>query len=324
MTDVLTGALSLLLTLNPPQGLLPASVEKTNGSLVMSTNDPLAIEFQALLKADDEATDTVDKWIEALPDGAEVSPELKKQIDAHQDKVIRRYEAFLVKYPAHAPAVIAYGSFLGDIGDELGMVTKWEKARLMDPSSPAVWNNLAGHYAHQGPIEKGFTYMEKAIELNPKEAQYWHSLGTITFLFRLDAQKHFKTNEQGVFEKAFQFYDRALALRPFDFKLATDVAQTWYGVRTLPAQSTEIARQTEVKIVESGLKAWTNAFRLASNDLEKEGIRLHFARWQIRSGRWAEARTNLDLVLDPSHAALKSRLDQNWTAKQSTNSSPQL
>jgi tetratricopeptide (TPR) repeat protein len=317
MSDVLAGALSLLLSTNKGTALTNLVAEQTGViASVAATNDPVALEFQGLLRADDEVSEEVQRWLDALPDGAAVSPELKARIDSRHDGMTRRYEDFLRRHPRHAPAMVAFGSYLGDIGDEIGMAEQWEKAREINPSDPAVWNNLAGHYAHRGPIEKAFPYIEKAIELNPKEAQYWHSAGTLTFLFRRDAEKYYHLDEQGVFRKAFEFYDKAMALQPLSFKLAADVAQTWYGVKAAPGETEDLRKAGESRLVESGMRAWTNAYRLAGTDVEREGVRLHFARWQIRAARWTEARTNLDLVSDSSLNDLKSRLERNWKEKQ--------
>lgn len=323
MSELLAGALSVLLSTNKEAALTqlvpaPAAAVATANA---GTNDPVQVEFRALLKLDDEVTTEVQKWLDALPAGAEVSPELKARIDEREGLLRQRYEDFLQKQPAHAEARLAYGSFLGDSGDEAGMVVQWEKAREVAPNNPAAWNNLAGHYAHRGPIEKAFPYLEKAIELNPRESQYWHSLGTLTFLFRRDAETHFKTDEQGVFRKAFEFYGKAMELQPLSFRLAADVAQSWYGVKPAPAADDEGRKAAELKLVESGLKAWTNAFRLATDGAEREGVRLHFARWQIRARRWEEARTQLDLVTDPSWLELKARLERSWRDRQASDAS---
>lgn len=317
MSDVLAGALSLLLATNKTAVLSTALVERAGIALPAgATNDPVEAEFQAILRLDDQVGEEVERWLDALPDGTEVSAELKARIDDRQGEVRKRYTAFLQKNPGHARAVIAYGSFLGDIGDEFAMVDQWEKARAMDPSNPAVWNNLAGHYAHRGPIEKAFPYFEKAIELKPTEAQYWHSLGTVTYLFRRDAEKYYGLDEQGVFRKAFEFYAKATALRPLDFKLASDVAQTWYGVKPAPAPDEAGRKRAELAVIESGLGAWTNVLRLATLDEEREGVRLHLARWQIKAGRWAEARTHLDAVTNATHSVVKARLERSWRDKQ--------
>ncbi len=317
MSDVLAGALSLLLATNKTALLNTALVERAGIAVpVNATNDPVEVEFQALLRLDDRVSDEVERWLDALPDGAEVSAELKARIDGRHEEVRKRYTAFMEKNPKNARAVIAYGSFLGDIGDEFAMADQWEKARAMDPSNPAVWNNLAGHYAHRGPIEKAFPYFEKAIELKPTEAQYWHSLGTVTYLFRRDAEKYYAIDEQGVFKKAFEFYAKATALRPLDFKLASDVAQTWYGVKPATAETDAAKKAAELVVIDSGLGAWTNALRLATLDEEREGVRLHMARWQIKAGRWAEARTHLDGVTNEVHATVKVRIERTWREKQ--------
>ena len=317
MSDVLAGALSLLLATNKTALVNTALVERVGVAVpVASTHDPVEAEFQTILRLDDQVGTEVERWLDALPDGAEVSAELKAKVDGRHEEVRKRYTAFMEKNPKHARAVIAYGSFLGDIGDEFAMADQWEKARAMDPSNPAVWNNLAGHYAHRGPIEKAFPYFEKAIELKPTEAQYWHSLGTVTYLFRRDAEKYYGVDEQGVFKKAFEFYAKATALRPLDFKLASDVAQTWYGVKPAPATHEVSSKAAELAVIESGLGAWTNALRLATLDEEREGVRLHMARWQIKAGRWAAARTHLDAVTNAVHSVVKQRLERNWREKQ--------
>ena len=323
MSELLAGALSVLLATNKEAALTRLAPAPATAAIsaAAGTNDPVQVEFRALLKADDETSDQVEKWLDALPAGAEVPAELKARIDEREEALRQRYEEFLRKNPGHAEARLAYGSFLGDAGDDAGMVLQWEKARELAPGNPAAWNNLAGHYAHRGPIEKAFPYMLKATELNPQEAQYWHSLGTLTFLFRRDAETFFKTDEQGVFRKAFEFYGKALSLQPNSFKLAADVAQTWYGVKPAPAEDEAGRKAAELQVVESGLKAWTNAFRLATDVPEREGVRLHFARWQIRARRWDEARTQLDLVSDPGLLELKARLERSWRDRQVLESS---
>ena len=42
--------------------------------------------------------------------------------------------------------------------------------------------------------------------------------------------------------------------------------------------------------------AWQVAQKLSTNELEREGIHLHFARWQINTGRYQDARRNLEAI----------------------------
>lgn len=123
MSDVLAGALVLLLATNKTALLNTSLVERVGVTVpVVATNDPVEVEFQALLRLDDQVGEQVERWLDALPDGTEVGAELKARIDARHEEVRKRYTAFMEKNPKHARAVIAYGSFLGDIGDEFAMV----------------------------------------------------------------------------------------------------------------------------------------------------------------------------------------------------------
>jgi predicted negative regulator of RcsB-dependent stress response len=79
--------------------------------------------------------------------------------------------------------------------------------------------------------------------------------------------------------------------------LASDVAQTYYGIK--PPRT------------EEALKAWTNALSLAHDELEREGVYIHFARLKLHAGRFAEARAHLDSITNEYYASLKARLSRN-------------
>src|SRR5207245_11652843 len=138
---------------------------------------------------------------------------------------------------------VGYGSFLNELHDEDGAVAQWEKGRELDPKDPAVWNNLANFYGHEGEVKKAFAFYTKAIELNPNEPVYYHNFGTTVYLFRKDAKEYYGINEQEVFDKALVLYSNAMRLDPTNFPLASDIAQTYYGIR--PTR------------VDEALNAWT-------------------------------------------------------------------
>jgi cytochrome c-type biogenesis protein CcmH/NrfG len=126
-------------------------------------------------------------------------------------------------------------------------------------------------------------------------------------LFRTDAQEFYKINEEQIFDKAFQLYSNSMRLDPNNFPLASDVAQTYYGVKPMRTQD--------------ALNAWTNAFNLAADDVDREGVHLHFARIKMSAGRFAEARTHLDAVNNEMYVDMKKRLTRRLeeeTAKASS------
>lgn len=264
--------------------------------------DPVEQEYRKLLEADDASQEEVDNLLqrnnEAVARGAGLSDaELNRRIRDAFDPVRKRYEDFLKRHPNHVKAHIAFGSFLGDTHDEEGARTHWEKALTLDTNNPAIYNNLAGIYAHSGPLTNAFTFYTKAIELNPREPTYYHNFGTVVYLFRQDAGDYFKLNEAEVFNKAFQLYSNAMRLDPGNFPLASDVAQTYYGITPMRT--------------EDALRSWTNAFRIARDDVEREGVHIHFARIKLMAGRFDEADAHLQAVTNRMYDVLKGRVAKN-------------
>lgn len=292
-----------------PTTLATNVLEETIGLsvAVVESADPVEKEFRQLLEEDDAAQEEVDQWIRdnqafVAQGGGLPREELNRRIEERFNQVKQAYGNFLGRHPDHARGYIAYGSFLNDTGEELAAVRQWEKALELDPKNPATWNNLANYYGHRSPVKKAFEYYAKAIELNPYEPVYYHNFGTTVYLFRKDAMEYFGITEQAVFDKALDLYAKARKLDPANFPLATDVAQTYYGIRPMRT--------------EAALQAWTNAFDLARDEIEREGIQLHFARIKLTVGRFAEAHAHLDAVTNAMYDNLKERLLQNLEAKE--------
>ena len=172
----------------------------------------------------------------------------------------------------------------------------------MDPKDPAIWNNLANYHGHNGSVTKAFDYYAKAIELNPNETVYYHNFGTTVFLFRKDAMEHYHITEQQVFDKALELYAQAIKLDPTDFPLATDVARTYYGIK--PPRT------------EEALRSWTNALSLAHDEIEREGVYIHFARIKTHAGRFSEARAHLNAITNEMYADLKKTLTRSLNEKE--------
>ena len=292
-----------MMATNQPAALSNVLAQNTGLSVSLpATNAAVEKEYEALLGADDAAMAEVDRWIRenqaSRAKGAGMSDaELNRKIRARLDRVRQAYEDFLSRHPNHVQARIAYGSFLGDIHDEDGSRKQWEEALALDPNDPAIYNNLAGLYAHDGPIKKAFEYYAKAISLNPNESVYYYNFGTLVYLFRKDAEEIYHINEKQVFAKALSLYSNAVRLDPTNFPLASDVAQTYYGITPLRT--------------DAALRAWTNALHVAHTEIEREGVYLHFARIKLLAGRFAEAQAHLNAVTNEMYKVLKARLEKN-------------
>ena len=269
---------------------------------VPATDEGVEKEYKKLLEADDTAQAEVDQWIrdndEAAAKGAGVpSADLQRRIRDRFAPIREAYADFIRRHPNHARARVAFGSFLNDLHDEDGAQAQWEKALELNPKDPAAYNNLANIYSHTGPINKVFEYYGKAIELNPREPLYYQNLADVVFLFRKDAMKFYNLTEQQVYDKALEIYRQALKLAPDNFPLASDVAQTYYGIKPLR--------------LEDALTAWTNTLAIAHDEVEREGVYLHFARLKLQADRFAEVRAHLNAVTNDMYNVLKKRLTRN-------------
>jgi tetratricopeptide (TPR) repeat protein len=303
VTNLFVSLLSTLLATNQPVAVSNLVVKPAGAAVsVTDTNDPVEKEYQKLLEVDDSSQEAVDQVIReeesfAAQGAAAPAGTIGDHIEARFAPVRKGYEDFLKRHPDHARARLAYGSFLNDLKDEEGAHDQWEKARQLDPKNPAAWNNLANFYGHRGPITNAFGFYAKAIELNPDEPVYYHNFGTTVYLFRQDAKEHFKINEQQVFDKALDLYARALRLDSTNFILASDIAQTFYGITPLRTNA--------------ALLAWNYALQIARDDIEREGVCVHLARVKISAGRFGEARRQLEAVTNTMYADLKRRVLRN-------------
>ncbi|MBI3851220.1 MAG: tetratricopeptide repeat protein [Verrucomicrobia bacterium] len=308
MKRLVIGWLSLLLVASQMAAATNASSNKSVVALSLPVpNDPVEKEYQKLLAEDDAAQAEVDKWIrenkEFAEQGAGISSAaLNQRIKDRFTPVRKAYEEFLQRHPDHAHARLAFGSFLNDLQEEEAARDQWEKASELEPGNPAAWNNLANNYSEHGPIKKAFEYYARAIELKPDEALYHHNLGMTVHLFRRAAMEFYNLSEQQVFEKALALYRQALKLDPNNFPFASDVAQTYYGLK--PTRT------------EDALKAWNDALKIANDDIEREGVYLHLARFKLDAARFAEARQQLLSVTNAMYTQLKSNLLQNINAQE--------
>jgi tetratricopeptide (TPR) repeat protein len=302
VNDLTIGLLSAVLATNQPQAVSNLIQQQTGASVaIVNPNDPAEQELEKLMIADDAATAEVDTWIRdndalAAKGAGESKEELNRRILARFDSVRKNYEDFLKRHPDNARGYLAYGSFLNDIGDEEAAMVQYENARQIDPKNPAAWNNLANYYGEHGPITNAFTYYTRAIELNPREPVYYQNFATTVYLYRKDAREFYSINEQQVFDKALGLYRKAIQLSPDDFPLATDYAQSYYGIRPLRTND--------------ALVAWTNALQIAHDDNEREGVFIHLARIKMIAGHYDEARAQLEDVTNAAFTGLKDRLER--------------
>jgi len=308
VNDLTVGLLGALLATNQPQAVSNLVQQETGVSVaIVNPNDPAEQELQKLMEDDDAVLAEVDGWIQTnnalVSRGAgETKEALNQRIHARLDTVRDQYADFLRRHPDSSRGYLAYGSFLDDIGDEQAGKVQFENASQLDPKNPAVWNNLANYYGENGPLTNAFADYARAIELDPAEPVYYQNFATTVYLFRKDAREFYGINEQQVFDKALALYRKAVQLDPDNFELATDYAESYYGIRPLRTND--------------ALVAWTNALNSAHNDVEREGVFIHLARVKIAALRFDEARVQLDAVTNAIYADVKNRMERNLVERE--------
>src|SRR5439155_17832279 len=93
-------------------------------------------------------------------------------------------------------------------------------------------------------------------------------------------------------------------LDPENFPLASDFAQSYYGIKPLRT--------------EEALAAWNYALKIANDDIERQGVYIHLARIELNSGLFDEARKHLETVTHEMYGGLKERLIKNLNTKEAS------
>lgn len=254
-----------------------------------------------IMQDDDRALADVDRWIKEnsqlrVAGGGLSNAELHEKILSRMETVEAQYRAFLEEHPRHAEARTIYGAFLEANAREEEAMVQWNLSRLIDPTIAATWNNMANYHGHRGGVTNSFYYYSRAIALNPEEPVYFQNLGTTVYLFRTDAKSYYGIEEPEVFDRALALYQRAITLKPDDLALATDYAQSYYGIRPFR--------------YEDARAGWEYALALAADELQRQAIHIHLARVAINGGKFDEARSWLAKVNLPEQAALKQRMER--------------
>ena len=302
VNEVTLGLLGALLATSQPLTVSNVVQQRTSVAVEVAA-DPVARELRDAMLADDAAQDEVNGWLRdydgqlATNRTAAASAELTRRIRQRFDGVRQAYQRFLQNHPDSARGYLAYGSFLNDTGDEEGAKVQFENSRQLDPKNPAVWNNLANYYGEHGPQTNAFKYYAEASRLQPAEPVYYQNFAASVYLFRKEAQEYYHLTESQVFDKALKLYQQAMELAPVNLVLATDYAESFYGIRPLRTND--------------ALAAWTNCLNIARNENEREGVLLHLARVKIAAGRFDEAQAHLDAVTNTAFLNLKKRLEHS-------------
>ena len=231
-------------------------------------------EFAQILQADNTAITQITSWIhnnlDRIQENETERDALALRIRDRLSPIRQQYTDFLKRYPDHARARVAYGSFLTHIDHRQGAIDQWKQALKTDPKNAAALNNLAIHLGtvalqsrQTRGIQEAFRALDKAIQLNPKEPLYRHNYATLLCSFRKPAARHYKIKPQQITQKAIGEYDAAIKLSPKQFEYAADRAEAFLDLTPFPHAE--------------AIHAWQAAFAIAGTPDERDWAHLQTA-----------------------------------------------
>ncbi len=257
--------------------------------------------LQRIIDMDNEAQAQADIWIREHEELNKEKPflddTLPMRIRDRLDSVEKAYQDYLFSHSESMEARLAYASFLMDTGRDNEAAREWLRLKETHPGHPVLLNNLGNYFTQKGDAPEAFPYYEEAMAAAPREALYVKNLASVVYVFREEAMAYYRLSPQQALLLAQALYRKALLLKPDDFITRTALAQTWYYLTPFEP--------------EKALADWKKAYELASDDSERQGILLHYARIAILSGKYDEAEKQLEEVTYAKHQELKKTLLRN-------------
>ncbi len=214
------------------------------------------------------------------------------------------YETFLSKYPNNARAVNYYGEVLYDyVGDQVRGVEQWKRAEQLDPNLSMPANNLGIHYCHGGEYELGFSYLDKALRLEPDNPDYHFNVAQIYLINRPQVMAYYKWDEKRLYDEAMRHSRLATELSPTDYSLAEDYAVNYFASVNLPSVTVNWKDAAD---------AWVRARNLARHADKVFFTWLNEARASIRGKDFKRAENCLlkALEIKPNNKVCLQLLEQ--------------
>lgn len=210
------------------------------------------------------------------------------------------YRDFVRRHPQHGRGLVAYGSFLEDLGRRAEAVQCWEKA-LAVPDADAwtqahALNNLANYWGHEGDPQRALRDYERAIQLLPDEPVFRFNWATMCSLYRTDAAKLYGWDNAEIFRRSLEQFRRARDLAPHDPSYARAYAETFY---LMPSADWSAAYD-----------AWLYCLNQPLEDEARNDIYAQLVRVCLNLGRRDEAQAWLEKMNAPGAQGLRAALQR--------------
>ncbi len=198
--------------------------------------------------------------------------------------VINSYDILIQKAPDFAPAYVAYGMLLGQMGMVREAVGILLKANKIDGEIPVVKNELARFLAEDGKMIDALPWLMAAIDLAPEEPLYHYHLGKLLTEGRDEFLKTGQFTRASLDQAMLHAFARAAELAPGNFAYAYRHAEAYYDL--------------EAPQWDEALALWKKLDATVETPLEHQTLRLHEANVLLKQGKAAEARALADTVTE--------------------------
>lgn len=208
--------------------------------------------------------------------------------------VINSYDILIQKSPDFAPAYVAYGMLLGQVGMTREAVGILLKANQLDKEIPVVKNEIGRFLAEDGKLVEALPWIMAALDLEPQQPLYHYHLGKLLIEGRDDFIKTGQFTRASLDKAMLQAFARAAGLAPTNFAYAYRHAEAYYDL--------------EAPQWDDALALWRKLDAGVETPLEHQTLRLHQANVLLKQGKPAEARALVDTVTEMTLAKQKQTL----------------
>ena len=211
------------------------------------------------------------------------------------------YAALVARYPRDATVLNARAEFLWDIGEQPRAVADWEQAERIDPKNPRILEHLGESALTLGDPRKAEAFFTRAVASDPGDSAGHFALANLWFLFRHELLDPPQADEETLLSGALAHFSEAARLAPQNLEYARAYAETFYS---LPKPDWPRA-----------LEAWGQVQRLMP---EKDFALCHLARVYLKMRHFDASLESLSKIQNPDYQQLKSRLQTQIEAAQSS------
>jgi tetratricopeptide (TPR) repeat protein len=208
--------------------------------------------------------------------------------------VINSYDILIQKSPDFAPAYVAYGMLLGQVGMTKQAVGILLKANQLDKEIPVVKNEIGRFLAEDGKLVEALPWIMAALDLEPSQPLYHYHLGKLLIEGRDDFIKTGQFTRASLDKAMLQAFARAAGLAPANFAYAYRHAEAYYDL--------------EVPQWDDALALWRKLDTGVEKPLEHQTLWLHQANVLLKQGKPAEARELVGKVTEQTLAKQKQTL----------------